>query len=305
MIDLPAGTAVAYRSRYREQCRERRLVLQALGIATEEAFLDGWWVIAVAERDLARAAAELAEYSRENISRPRPRTVRVPVISGGRLGLLCYVCLLLGVAVLANGWAFGFDWFEAGAMRAGPVRTGEWWRTVTALTLHGDAGHLTANLVFGAVFGLLAGQALGGGLAWAGILLAGALGNGLNALIQHPGHSSIGASTAVFAALAIVVAHSMRYWSLMSSGWFRRWSPMIGGVLLLAYTGTGGERTDVAAHLTGFLAGLLIGGLGSMLPVDRLWDRRIQVSAAVLAGLLVTVCWILALSSWASAGPPS
>ncbi len=280
-------------------------MLEALGILTQEAFLDGWWLVVVDERDLARALAELEDYSRETVSRPRPRAVRVPVISGGRLGVLCYACLLLGVAVLANSWAFGFDWVEAGAMRVGEVRAGEWWRTVTALTLHGDAGHLTANLMFGAVFGLLAGQALGGGLAWGGILIAGALGNGLNAAIQHPSHSSIGASTAVFAALAIVVAHSMRYWSLMASGWFRRWSPLIGGVLLLAYTGTGGERTDVAAHLTGFMAGLLIGGLGSMLPEHRLRDRRVQVSAALLASALVALCWILALGSWASAGPAS
>ncbi len=305
MSIFPAGTAIAFRSRYREPCRERRLVLEALGIATEEAFAEGWWLIAVDERDLPRALAELEDYSRENVSRPRPKAVRVPVISGGRLGLLCYASLLLGVAVLANGWAFGLDWFDAGVMRAGPVLAGQWWRTVTALTLHGDAGHLTANLVFGAVFGLLAGQALGGGLAWAGILLAGALGNGLNAVIQNPAHSSIGASTAVFAALAIVVAHSMRYWSLMASGWFRRWSPMVGGVLLLAYTGTGGERTDVAAHLTGFLAGLLIGGLGSMLPDHVLRDRRVQVTAALLAGALVALCWTLALASWESARPPS
>jgi len=304
MSIFPAGTAVAYRSRYREHCRERRLVLEALGIHTEEAFLEGWWLIVVDEQELPRAVLELEEYARENVSRPRPVAVRVPVISGGRLGLLCYACLLLGIAVLANGWAFGLDWFEAGAMRVGEVRAGEWWRTVTALTLHGDAGHLTANLIFGAVFGLLAGQALGGGLAWCGILLAGALGNGLNALIQQPAHSSIGASTAVFAALAIVVAHSMRYWSLLASGWFRRWSPMVGGVLLLAYTGTGGERTDVAAHLTGFVAGLLIGGLGSMLPEPVLRDRRIQVSAAVLAGALVALCWALALSARGSAGPP-
>lgn len=301
MSIFPAGTAVAFHSRYREQCRERRLVLEALGIATEEVFQEGLWAVVVDERDLARALAELEDYSHESVSRPKPRSVRVPVLPGAGLGVLCYGCLLLGVAVLANGWAFGFDWFEAGAMRAGLVLGGEWWRTVTALTLHGDAGHLTANLFFGAVFGLLAGQALGGGLAWAGILTAGALGNGLNAVIQQATHSSIGASTAVFSALAIVVAHSMRYWSRMGTGWFRRWSPLVGGVLLLAYTGTGGERTDVAAHLTGFLAGLLLGGAGSFLPERLLTSRRLQISAALLATALVALSWVMALEASARA----
>jgi len=48
---------------------------------------------------------------------------------------------------------------------------------VTALTLHVDSGHLITNLGFGMLFGYLAGQLLGPGIAWASILAAGALGN--------------------------------------------------------------------------------------------------------------------------------
>jgi membrane associated rhomboid family serine protease len=270
-------------------------------VASELCFVDGFWLLLVSEQDLSRALAEIEAYARENTARPRPRRVRVPVISSGRLGLLAYVATLLGISVLANGWALGWDWYEAGAMRAGLVMQGQWWRTVTALTLHADAGHIVANLVFGIVFGLLAAQALGGGVAWCGILVAGALGNGLNALIQNPEHSSIGASTAVFAALAIVVAHSMRYWKLLAGGALRRWSPLIGGILLLAYTGTGGERTDVVAHLTGFIAGLAIGWLGSLVPETRLRNKRIQWTAGAAAAVLLAAAWVLAIAAWRSA----
>ncbi len=303
MNTLPDGLAVAFRSRYRVPCQDRRLVLDAVGVAAELVFIEGWWLLLVSERDLPRAVDELEAYSRENVSPSRPRPVRVPVISSGRLGLLAYTAVLMGVAVLANSWAFGFGWYEAGAMRAGLVADGQWWRTVTALTLHGDAAHITANLVFGLVFGWFAAQALGGGLAWFGILLAGALGNGLNAVIQQPGHSSIGASTAVFAALAIVVAHSMRYWRRLAGGSLRRWSPLVGGVLLLAYTGTGGERTDVAAHLTGFIAGLAIGWLGSWLPEATLRNRALQWSAGMAAAALVAMAWLVAIIAWRSASP--
>jgi membrane associated rhomboid family serine protease len=166
---------------------------------------------------------------------------------------------------------------------------------MTALTLHADAGHLSANLVFGVVFGLLAASALGGGVAWTGILLAGALGNTLNALVQSPDHASIGASTAVFAALGIIVAHALRYWRVLGGGWLRRWSPMVGGVLLLAYTGTGGERTDVVAHLTGFIAGLLLGWAGSRVPL-RYLERRSTQTIAAAAGLgLLLGSWAVAL----------
>ena len=300
-MNTPGDLAIAFQNRYRGPCEDRRLVLAALGVAAELCFVDGWWLLLVSREDLPRALAEIEAYARENTSRPRPRHVRVPVISSGRLGLLAYVAILLGTSVLANGWALGWDWYEAGAMRAGRVVQGEWWRTVTALTLHVDAGHIVANLVFGIVFGLLAAQALGGGLAWFGILVAGALGNGLNAVVQNPQHSSIGASTAVFAALAIVVAHSMRYWKLLAGGTLRRWSPLVGGILLLAYTGTGGERTDVVAHLTGFIAGLAIGWLGSLVPESRLRDKRVQWTAGATAAALLTGAWILAITAWRSA----
>ena len=72
---------------------------------------------------------------------------------------------------------------------------------MTALGLHADSVHLAGNLVFGLVFGFLAGERLGWGLAWFGMLLAGALGNTLNAFVQAPDHTSVGASTAVFATL--------------------------------------------------------------------------------------------------------
>lgn len=272
-------------------------MLDAAGIESELLYLDGWWLLVVDERDLARCAEELEAYHRENRDRPRRRRIKVPILSSGRNGLLAYAAVLLAVAVLANQWAFGFDWFEVGAMQTARVMDGEWWRTFTALTLHGDAGHLTANLVFGTVFGLLAAQALGSGVAWAGILAAGALGNALNALIQQPSHTSIGASTAVFAALAVVVAHSMRYWGLLAGGPLRRWSPLVGGVLLLAYTGTGGERTDIAAHLTGFVAGLAIGWVGSLIPPEQLRRMRVQATAAILSISVLIVAWVLALAA--------
>ena len=149
------------------------------------------------------------------------------------------------------------------------------------------------------MFGLFAAQALGGGVAWCGIVLAGALGNLLNALVQPAYHSSLGASTAVFAALGILVAHALRYRHAVAagSGLIRRWSPLVGGVALLAYTGTGGERTDVVAHLTGFLAGLALGWVCSRLPYERLGSRSVQRATGVIALGLLVLGWSFALLS--------
>ena len=95
-------------------------------------------------------------------------------------------------------------------MDAGRVRDGEWWRTLTAMTLHVDAEHLIGNLLFGAAFGLIAGHLLGNGLAWCSIVAAGALGNVVDALLHPAAHTAIGASTAVFATLGLWAAYVWR-----------------------------------------------------------------------------------------------
>jgi len=292
-----AEIGVLLRSRHRHEVMDARLVLDAVGIPAEAVYRDGWWLLLAAKEDGRRALDELLAYHAENPRGPKPPPVRVPVLSGGPAGVVGYALILLLVAAAANRWVFGIDWVDVGAMRTGLVRGGEWWRTITALTLHGDSGHLSANLAFGAVFGLFAAQALGGGVAWLGILLAGALGNFLNALVQPAYHSSLGASTAVFAALGILVSNAFRYRTVMlaGGGLIRRWSPLVGGIALLAYTGTGGERTDVVAHLTGFLAGLALGWIGARLPEKQLDRPAVQrVAGASTLGLLV-LAWSLAL----------
>ena len=60
--------------------------------------------------------------------------------SASRLRLpLCFLELLAFFAVTGPR-AAGADWFAAGASDAERVLHGEWWRTITALTLHADGG---------------------------------------------------------------------------------------------------------------------------------------------------------------------
>ncbi len=110
-------------------------------------------------------------------------------------------CLCAGID------AFGFDWLEGGALNGAIPATHEWWRVVTALTLHADVGHLLSNLAFGAVFGFLASRALGGRRRVGQYSCFGAMmGNGLDAMVMPTEQRSLGASTAVFAALGILSA---------------------------------------------------------------------------------------------------
>ena len=157
--------------------------------------------------------------------------------------------------------------------------------------------HLTANLVFGAAFGYFAGQLFGTGLAWAGILLGGSLGNYLSAWLQGPGHRSIGASTAIFAALGLLSAFTWRRWRRPGEKLLKRWSPIFAGIALLAYTGAGGERTDVLAHLTGFVCGLLIGVAYGAAGKRILLSAPAQRILVLLALFALTLSWMLAIQS--------
>ena len=117
-------------------------------------------------------------------------------------------------------------------------------------------------MVFGAFFGILAGGLIGPGIAWLAILVAAAFANTLNAFLLDEGHRAIGASTAVFAALGLVSGFVWRSKLMAQEKWAWRLGPIVGGIALLAYTGTGGPNTDVGAHLAGFVCGF--GGDSSM-----------------------------------------
>lgn len=287
---------VTYQGRRRQPVAERGLVLAALDIEHTVIQAEQHWQLCVPPELARQAHQELATYEREN--RPRPAATPVEEIESGVAGAVGYAAALLLFAALEDLNVFGLDWRAAGRMHAGPVLEGEWWRTVTALTLHLDLGHLAANLAFGLFFGLFAGRYLGSGLAWLSILVAGAAGNALNAVLQVPEHRAVGASTAVFAALGLLSAYVWRRGYLRSLSWPRRLAPVIAGIALLAYTGTGDENTDVMAHLTGFGCGfgfgLLYGG-----PARRFTPGpRLQWLAGALALTLLVLSWVTAIEHW-------
>lgn len=287
------------RSRARATVTELGLVLTAVAIEHQIEFDGHEWCLQVREADAAAAAAEISAYWRENRPAPDPSSpLRVPNVDSGWIGVLGYLLVIWALPSLESSLTFGWNWREAGVMHAGAVTGGEWWRTITAMTLHGDFAHLVGNSLFGAVFGLFVGRYLGSGAGWLLVLLAGALGNGLNALIQPDVFRSVGASTATFAALALVGSFVWRRGYMRGWDWRRRFAPVFGGIALLAFTGFGGENTDVVGHLTGFGFGFLLGFIAAGLDL-----RRLGVSGQVICGAaaLCLVVWAWSLAGAAAA----
>jgi rhomboid protease GluP len=290
----PGSPEIVFRAVRREACAEAALVLEAAGLRPVVHDLGGSWLVIVAPYEVEQARRELAEWLAE-IPPPADPPARQP-LADGRAGVLGYALTVIAVALAVTNFALGRDWLAAGRIDGAAMAAGEWWRALTALTLHADLEHLAANLFFGGVFGWFAGRSLGSGVAWLLILTAGACGNVVNVLILGEGHRAIGASTAVFAALGLLGSLGWAGRRGSAQGKIFRWGPVIAAVALLAYTGSGGERTDIGAHIWGFAVGLGAGWLAAAIPGSLLANKVLQGLAGTAAALALAGAWVLALA---------
>ena len=284
---------VVFESRNRRSCSDRALVLAAVQIPHQLVDDGQSCALVVPAEHSARAVEELRLYDEENPpARPRPR--KKIVYQDALPGVVAYVMIVCAVAWVAGYSFFDANWFAAGRVDGTLIRDGEWWRTITALTLHSGVRHLLGNLVFGVFFGIFAGRLLGSGVAWLAVLVAATLGNTANTLLLESTHRSIGASTAVFATLGLLAGYVWRGQLMVQARWSTRFGPVVGGLALLMFTGTGDENTDIGAHLMGFVCGFAIGML--MTVMGRMpAPARVQYAAGAAAIGLVALAWVLAL----------
>jgi rhomboid protease GluP len=287
----PAPHAVIFRGS-KPLCREFSLVLEARGIEHEVRESGDSGLLTVPTSLVHLAYDEISRYSAER-DVPRSATSLVEPFPGAAFGAIGYVLILLLTAYCAGVGLFGADWLSLGALDAAAGR--EWWRALTALTLHLDQEHLMGNLLFGALAGMAAGRLLGPGVAWASIVGAGALANYVEILIAPATHRAVGASTAVFAALGLLAGLAWRQrLTLRERRWYR-WAPLIAGICLLTLLGAGNEHVDVLGHALGFLLGVVVGWFYARAGIPRNRGRRLQVATGVGAVLLVSAAWLLAL----------
>ncbi len=275
-------------------CFEFGLVLDAKGLRYERVEVDGASVLLVAPASADIAIDELHRYAAERTER---REVPAPFIpfAGSGIGAALYAIVLILAAYCAGIQLFAVDWLDAGSLQSGPGAAREWWRAVTALTLHLDQEHLLGNLTFGLGVGILAGRMFGPGVAWLSILLAGALGNYVDMLVSPPWHRAVGASTAVFAALGLLAGFGWGQRLQLRERRFYRWGPLFAGVCLLALLGAGNEHVDVLGHLLGFSAGTALGWAFARVRLPQSRSVALQFLCGGLTLLLIVAAWFPAL----------
>jgi len=276
---LPEGVVPVALARDRSLSREWSTVLLAKGVPHWTAETPGGMAVFVPPDQEDLALGQLAAYDREQ--RQEAEAVRrappPPPEAAGAVwpGLVVAGAVLAGV----HGWRLTTDTDVAGVWARDGVRIfaeGEWWRPFTALLVHADLAHLLGNLSFGALFMWFVLQAFGRWLGWVWVAVSGVLGNVAVAAAFYPEpFAGVGASTAVFAAVGLLVAHGI-VWSRAGTG-LRRHRPWLvplgGGLALLGVFGSGGDslNVDLAAHLAGFAAGMAVGAAASW------WQRWCRV----------------------------
>lgn len=285
----------------RSACDELRLLFEARSVPYELVADGSVWSLAVVSELAERARDEMMRYSAERDSlaerqREREGLAERKPFGGAVAGAFGYTLVLVLAAWGAGDAPLGIDWVEAGALRSvTPSHLPEWWRAITALTLHQGADHLLSNLVFGVAGGVLCTRLFGYGMAWLGILVAGALANGFEMIIAPAGHAAIGASTAVFGSVGLLSGYAWRQRLTLRERWMYRWTPLIGGVALLALLGAGGEHVDVLGHLLGFFVGLVLGWGYAIAGVPRSRRAAPQNLAAGAGAVLIGAAWVAAL----------
>ena len=247
----------------------------------------GQFSVRVREKDLDNARDHLDLYAREN---PLPRHLRdesdkketVPVahiffstaaLAAALTLALVHICLIRSALWPSALFAYGISPYF--------LHQGETFRAVTALFLHSGPEHLMGNMA-GII--LLAGPLVrisGPGTGLLFLLAASVSGNLIANSLSLDSRLSIGASTAVMAAAGMLSARQ----AMHRKPRITFWRPLAAGLILTALF-SHGPRTDVAAHLFGFLSGTGTGVL--VFPLYRIWHRPwMEPVALILVAIIL------------------
>ncbi len=239
-------------------------------------------------------AAPHAPFARRQLARQAARAIEDGGVAGSsQQQLVIWSSLIIagGLALLHLLISLEPDrslFFEAYGAMDRRIRSGELYRCVTALLLHTTPAHLLSNVAALILFGPFVCRRFGHGWGWLMVLLSGMGGNYLNAWVRNAPHLvmgphlSVGASTAVFGALGILVSANLYRKRLAGDANWRRWAPVAGGLGFLAFMGSA-PGTDLLAHLFGLLVGLGIGAAAAFSgrPAASVWGQAMATGAAL------------------------
>ena len=277
----------------RRVAEEYANLLNSLSIENKLVFKNGLWNIEVRSQDLERACAEINAYESDGrIEKPKSRFSHIRF---QRLNYLYFFGFLLVFAVF-HAVVYSFpelDLIKAGRSSASAITDGHFYRAVTALTLHADLKHLLSNIFFGGIAVFSLATLVGTGYSWSMFLVSGFFGNVLNAYFYGSAHNSIGASTAVFGVVGVLAG--LQFFSRFRERKTYAWVPFAAAVGLLAMLGSS-EKTDIMAHLFGFVSGIPLGIFtGLIFSKIEIPDKYSQFIIFLVTCMVFILSWVKAV----------
>ena len=294
--DSPVYTETVLATPNEQNIMACSLVLSAVGISHKITNLPEAATLQVSTEDLHAARFQIQAYEDENRNwPPQPDTslkTFEPFLQPPTLLLIGALALFFTVT---GPWSSHSFWFTMGAGDATKIlQQHEYYRLITALTLHADTVHLLGNCFFGGFLFHFFCRLTGNGLGLFAMLLTAGMGNYINVTLHGEQHLFVGFSTAVFAIIGML---SMLGRHNRVSKRYVRVIPFMAGAALLAMIGSSGERTDLGAHLfglcCGFVSGWLLGRPILLRLRESIW---LQTSLFLLSIAIIVLSWQTALA---------
>ena len=175
----------------------------------------GWWILDVPVSDVERAAVVIGEvlqedYLKREALKNRPSFDETMLMFKPAFSLgLCLALSMMVVFYFSGSYVQSGELYRRGVMNPGLIEQGQWWRLVTAATLHADMKHLLGNALFLWLLGWASAERLGTGVTIFGFVVTAVFGFIISALME-PQILSVGASGGLFGLLGLTGGHGLR-----------------------------------------------------------------------------------------------
>jgi rhomboid protease GluP len=197
--------------------------------------------------------------------------------------------LFAGVSILDH--PAGQDLVHWGANYGPYTVSGQWWRLLTCVFVHGSLLHIAFNMWCLWDLGALA-ESLYGHWTFTAVYLTTGVSASLASVVWNPNVLSVGASGAIFGiAGALIASFYLGEFSLPRAavaGTLRSVALFVGYNLVF---GAVASRTDNAAHIGGLVTGLILGAL--IARVAPTHDEPLRRVGVLLVGLLLIAVGIM------------
>ena len=265
------------------------LVLESQGIDTDYTKTTNSFDIIIHDKDKKTAALILDKYFTENID--NNYTVIQPHLSWKSPAILTIMTILSIMHFYFWYQGIHLQIIKEYGSSALYILQDEYYRAVTALFLHADIEHLAGNLVGLFVFGTGVFSMTGYGKGSLMLLLSGFFGNIANAYFRKTAYFSIGASTTVLGAAGILTALQIAKKRETAFSNIQIFAPFAAGMALLGFL-SGGENTDISAHLFGFLWGFFIGIIYTVFFTEQQKNKSDNIIYAGISIIIIISAWM-------------